>query len=53
MNQTLCTKCGYYTENKLDTWPIKIKGEIKPGGCQDCWEIECNNKWWLAMRGEK
>jgi len=45
-----CPKCG--TEN-TDDWPLEINGEIKGGGCQDCWEIECDNKWWLIMWGKK
>jgi len=45
-----CLKCG---KENTDDWPLEINGKIKPGGCQECWEIECDNKWWLAMGGEK
>ena len=38
-----CPKCG--TEN-TDDWPLEISGEIVDGGCQNCWESECDRKWW-------
>jgi hypothetical protein len=40
-----CPKCG--VEND-DNWPLEIDGEIKDGGCQDCWEADCDEAWWLA-----
>ena len=50
MNQTLCPKCG---KENTDNWPLEINGEIVDGGCQDCWEAEWDEKWWLAVRGGK
>ena len=38
-----CPKCG--VEND-DNWPLEIDGEIKEGGCQDCWEAACSESWW-------
>jgi len=45
-----CPKCG---KENTDNWPLEINGKIVDGGCQDCWEVECYNKWWLAVRGGK
>ena len=45
-----CPKCG---KENTDNWPLEINGEIVDGGCQECWEIEWDEKWWLAMGGEK
>jgi hypothetical protein len=45
-----CPKCG---ETNSDNWPIEIDGIIKDGGCQECWENECNEKWWKAVTDEK
>ena len=39
----ICPKCG--REND-DDWPLDIDGEIKEGGCQDCWEAACDKSWW-------
>lgn len=34
-----CPRCGAInTEN----WPLDIAGKIVMGGCQDCWERECD-----------
>jgi hypothetical protein len=38
----ICPNCK--KENK-DNWPLE-KG---PGGCQECWEIECDAGWWEAV----
>ena len=43
----ICPKCG--TENK-DNWPLYIDGEIKDGGCQDCWEDESDKMWWKMIK---
>ena len=37
-----CPKCG--TEN-TDNWPIHVGDEVKAGGCQECWEAECDESW--------
>lgn len=41
-----CPKCG--KEND-DNWPVAVFGEIKWGGCQVCWETECDVVWWEAV----
>jgi len=38
-----CPKCGKLNE---DDWPLEINGEIVEGGCQDCWEEQCDKAWW-------
>jgi hypothetical protein len=38
-----CPKCGFEND---DNWPLDINGEIKEGGCQDCWESACSESWW-------
>ncbi len=35
--------CG---KENTDNWPITVKGEVKDGGCQECWEVEYDAKWW-------
>jgi len=40
----ICPNCK--TEND-DNWPLEIGGVIMEGGCQMCWEKECDDKWWL------
>jgi len=37
-----CPKCG--TEN-TDNWPIHVGDDIRDGGCQECWEKECDESW--------
>ena len=44
-----CPKCG---KQNCDGWPLDVGGEIKQGGCQACWETECDEKWWSAT-GDK
>ena len=29
-----------------DNWPLKINDKIKIGGCQECWEEQCDIAWW-------
>lgn len=41
-----CPLCG--KEND-DDWPIEVNGEIKDGGCQDCWEAQCDAEWWKMV----
>jgi len=38
-----CPKCEKENE---DDWPLMIDGEPKDGGCQECWEAECDEAWW-------
>jgi len=44
-----CPKCGKINE---DDWPLEINGEIVEGGCQDCWEIQCDKSWWEYISKE-
>ena len=41
-----CPLCG--VEND-DDWPLDTDGEIKDGGCQECWEVQCDESWWKAV----
>jgi len=41
-----CPICGI--ENN-DDWPIEVDDKIQDGGCQDCWEAECDESWWDAV----
>ena len=41
-----CPGCG--AEND-DDWPITVGDMVKGGGCQTCWESECDAKWWEAV----
>jgi len=38
-----CPKCGKLND---DDWPLEIDDEIVDGGCQDCWEADCDKSWW-------
>ena len=38
-----CPKCNI--ENN-DNWPVTVNSDIKEGGCQECWESECDEIWW-------
>lgn len=42
----ICPLCK--TEN-TDDWPIEVDGEIIEGGCQDCWETQCDKFWWEVV----
>lgn len=42
-----CPKCGKMND---DNWPLEVGAEIKWGGCQICWEAECDGKWWKMVR---
>jgi hypothetical protein len=46
MKEKPCPKCG--TMNN-DNWPITVNEKILFGGCQDCWEKECEKQWWDIM----
>lgn len=39
----ICPICG---EPNIDNWPVEVDGEIENGGCQNCWEAECDKLWW-------
>ena len=38
-----CPLCGKLND---DDWPLEIGGKIVEGGCQDCWEQQCDEAWW-------
>ena len=42
-----CPKCGKMNN---DNWPLDIDDKIQYGGCQDCWETESDEGWWIACR---
>jgi hypothetical protein len=44
--QLVCPVCG--THNN-DNWPVEVNGKIKRGGCQDCWERQCDAAWWKMV----
>ena len=46
MGWLACPACG--TPNG-DDWPIEVAGKIVQGGCQECWEKECDASWWKAV----
>ena len=41
-----CPICG--TENDYN-WPLQVDGQIKTGGCQDCWEKQSDKGWWKLI----
>ncbi len=38
----ICPICG--AEN-TDNWPVTVDDGIKNGGCQMCWEKQCDEAW--------
>jgi len=38
----VCPGCGKSNDND---WPLYIDGAIYRGGCQECWEIQCDENW--------
>ena len=46
MREIKCPKCS--TENQ-DNWPVCVNGKLLDGGCQMCWEAECDEAWWDAV----
>ena len=43
----ICPECSI--EN-ADNWPINVDGEVKEGGCQECWEKDSDAQWWGQVR---
>ena len=43
----VCPECSI--EN-ADNWPINVDGEVKEGGCQECWEKDSDAQWWGQVR---
>lgn len=44
--QYACPKCG--EESDAD-WLVTVAGHVVRGGCQKCWESECDKTWAEAM----
>lgn len=42
-----CPLCGKINN---DNWPINVYGQIKYGGCQECWEKQADQVWWDTVR---
>ncbi len=42
----VCPLCGKLNE---EDWPLRINGEVEMGGCQDCWEKQCDEEWWKMV----
>jgi len=42
-----CPRCG---EENTANWPLIVGGELKDGGCQTCWEAECDKIWWETWK---
>jgi hypothetical protein len=42
----ICPNC---LKENTDNWPLSIGGDILWGGCQECWEKQCDDEWWDAM----
>ena len=47
MSHLKCPKCGKAND---DNWPITVGDRCLDGGCQECWEEECDKAWWEAMK---
>jgi len=45
-------RCPWCDKLNTDNWPLRVDGEIKDGGCQECWEKECAIEYWEMMREE-
>ena len=43
MTAATCADCG---EPAIDPWPSKAGGDL----CQMCWERECSESWWAAVK---
>ena len=44
---TICPLCR--KEND-DNYPVEVNGHIKEGGCQECWEKQCDEEWWKMVK---
>jgi hypothetical protein len=42
-----CPACGKPSDAD---WPVEVNGKIVDGGCQDCWEKQCDESWWEMAR---
>jgi len=41
--------CPLCQNENSDNWPLEIDGKVVEGGCQDCWESQCDDAWWQMM----
>jgi RNA polymerase subunit RPABC4/transcription elongation factor Spt4 len=41
-----CPLCG---KENTDNWPVTVDDGIKNGGCQMCWEKQCDEEWWKLI----
>jgi hypothetical protein len=41
--------CPLCQKENDDNWPLELEGKILDGGCQDCWESQCDSEWWKAV----
>lgn len=41
-----CPVCGKKND---DNWPVLLNDVIVDGGCQDCWETQCDEDWWKEI----
>jgi len=41
--------CPVCNKENDDNWPLDVDSKIKDGGCQDCWEDQCDDGWWRSM----
>jgi len=47
MSTQQCPLCGKLND---DDWPLEVKGEVKEGGCQECWEKQIDSYWWAYIQ---
>ena len=44
----ICPNCKQEND---DNWLLDINnGKIVYGGCQDCWEGQCADEWWVEIQ---
>ena len=46
-----CPKCERKIFPGEITWIIEVGNDFVGGGCQECWEDECNDSWWSMFDG--
>lgn len=39
-------ECPICKKDNKDDWPVDVDGKIVGGGCQDCWETQCDSAFW-------
>ena len=43
----ICPNCKQEND---DNWPLELDGKMAHGGCQDCWETQCDKEWWKEVQ---